>query len=330
MRFARTAEQQDMATALRALLEPGATAARSWADGDFAPWRRIRAQLGEMGACGVVVPEELGGLGLGPVELVACLEEIGRAGLPGPFVESLAVVPALLDGTGAAGRWLPGIASGSTSATASFARHVPHALDVEVADVLFRCDGERAVAVEHPEGVRQRSIDPTRFLSTVPGRGEDVPGAQVDRAFDMGALGCAAQLLGLGRRMLEMATEHAQQRHQFGRPVGRFQAVKHHLANAAVELEFARPLLHGACLSEPHQQPRDISAAKVAAAEAAHTTARAALQVHGAIGYTAEHDLHLWLTKTAALRRAWGSPAWHRRRIAAALEAGDVEPVGPR
>ncbi|MEJ3746738.1 acyl-CoA dehydrogenase family protein, partial [Actinomycetes bacterium KLBMP 9797] len=134
----------------------------------------------------------------------------------------------------------------------------------------------------------------------------------VARALDAGALACAAQSLGAGRALLAAATGYAKTRVQFGRPIGSFQAVQHRLADVAVALEFARPLLYAAAVT---LAPRDISAAKVACGEAAYRAARAALQVHGAIGYTAEHDLGLWLTKVRALRSAWGTPAEHRARV---------------
>ena len=111
---------------------------------------------------------------------------------------------------------------------------------------------------------------------------------------------------------------------QFGRPVGSFQAVKHRLADVAIALEFARPLVAGAAaaLTEGRATAaRDTSAAKVAATDAARLAARAALQVHGAIGYTQELDLHLWLTKVQALANAWGSQSSHRARVLAALAA---------
>lgn len=88
-------------------------------------------------------------------------------------------------------------------------------------------------------------------------------------------------------------------------PIGSFQAVKHRLADAMIALEFARPLLFGAATT---LRPADVAAAKLKACEAAYGTARAALQLHGAIGYTAEDDLSLLLTRARALRSAWGTP----------------------
>ena len=111
---------------------------------------------------------------------------------------------------------------------------------------------------------------------------------------------------------------HARQRVQFGRAIGSFQAVKHQLADVAIGLEFARPLLDAAALELADRGPcaaRDVSAAKIACAGAAHRAARTALQVHGAIGYTQEHDLGLWLTKVRALIPAWGTQAEHRARV---------------
>ena len=105
---------------------------------------------------------------------------------------------------------------------------------------------------------------------------------------------------------------------QFGRPVGAFQAVKHRLADVAIGLEFARPLLAAAGVALAEDRPtagRDTSAAKVACAEAAYRAARAALQVHGAIGYTAEHELSRFLLQVRALVPAWGSQAEHRARV---------------
>jgi alkylation response protein AidB-like acyl-CoA dehydrogenase len=118
--------------------------------------------------------------------------------------------------------------------------------------------------------------------------------------------------------MLDMSVEYAKQRTQFGRPIGSYQAIKHKLADVHIALELARPLLFGAALSLAEgsaASARDVSAAKAAAADAALISARTSLQTHGAIGYTAEHDLSQLLLRVQALRSAWGDPASHRRRV---------------
>ncbi len=131
------------------------------------------------------------------------------------------------------------------------------------------------------------------------------------------ALGAAAQLVGLGQRMLDMTVDYAKQREQFGVPIGSFQAVKHHLADALKDIAFARPAVRRAAAT---LDPRDVSMAKAMASDAASVSARHALQCHGAIGYTVEHDLHRFLQRTWILARSHGDAAWHRERIAQLLE----------
>lgn len=236
-----------------------------------------------------------------PVDLVVVFEELGHHAVSGPLVESLAVVPALVDGLKAGpGTW-----------SVAFPPVLPHAVE---ADHYLLVEGD--TLREASPTTELQSIDPGRRLvelSAGPVIATDVP---ADRAFDLGVLTCSAQLLGLGRAMLEMTTAHAKARAQFGKPIGQFQAVKHHLANVLIGLELARPLVFGAAVT---MSSRDVSAAKVATSDAAWQAARTALQVHGAIGYTAEHDLSRFLLQTRALRTAWGSPSMHRARVLEAL-----------
>ena len=131
------------------------------------------------------------------------------------------------------------------------------------------------------------------------------------------ALGAAAQLLGLGQRMLDLTVDHVQQREQFGVPIGSFQAVKHHLANTLKELAFARPVVYRAGWAIT---ATNVSMAKAMASDAASFAARQALQCHGAIGYTDEYVLHRYLRQTWTLARTFGDAAWHRERIAHRLE----------
>ena len=289
MKFTLSAEQRELAASVHGLLS-GAdvpAAARAWAAGDHTPGLDLYKELAKIG---------VGELAEYPVELVVVFEELGRHAVPGPLIESYAVAPAL------------GLAA--ELATVAVPPHVPYALDADVAtpfvvigDVVHRAE----------VGAQVTSVDPTRRLFEVR------PGEWAGNATNVLALGAlcqSAQLVGLGCGLLARSAEYVTQRRQFGRAVGEFQAVKHHLADVLVALEFARPLVHAAAVTgaEP-----DASAARVAAADAAYLAARAALQVHGAVGFTREHDLSLWLLKVRALRSAWGTQTYHRRRVLDAL-----------
>jgi alkylation response protein AidB-like acyl-CoA dehydrogenase len=289
MRFTLSTEQRELAASVHALLSDAdvPTAARAWAAGDHAPGLEVIEKLAKIGAA------ELAEY---PVELVVVFEELGRHAVPGPLIESYAVAPTL----------------GLTAelATVAVPPHVPYALDADVA-TPFVVSGDAVCQAE--VGAEITSVDPARRLFEV--RAGEWVGNATD-VLDVGALCQAAQLVGLGRGLLEQAAEYVTQRRQFGRAVGEFQAVKHHLADVLVKLEFARPLVHAAAVTGA---ARDVSAARVAAADAAYLAARAALQVHGAVGFTHEHDLSLWLLKVRALRSAWGTQTWHRRRVLDAI-----------
>jgi alkylation response protein AidB-like acyl-CoA dehydrogenase len=117
--------------------------------------------------------------------------------------------------------------------------------------------------------------------------------------------------------------EYVKQRKQFGREIGSYQALKHRLADVRIALDFVRPLVLGAALTfGTEAQARDVSAAKVAASDAAYLAARTALQLHGAIGYTEEYDLSLWILKVRALVSAWGTTSFHRDRVLQSLNGG--------
>ncbi|TDD33717.1 acyl-CoA dehydrogenase [Actinomadura sp. KC06] len=305
MKFVLSAEQRMFGETLRDLLAEAETpkTIRAWAAGDTGPGRALWSSVAEAGVFAVAVPEGSGGAGPLPVELCVAAEELGRAAAPGPYVETLAAAE-LLGGVGRGeSPWLRRIADGE--AVVSLA--VPHALDADIADLVLDADG-----VEREPGERVTSLDPARRLFRIRGA---VPGFT-----DFGALLCAAQQIGLGRSLLDVSVAYAKTRRQFGRPIGEYQAIKHHLASALVELEFARPLVYGAALSYGTPDfARDVSAAKAAASEASYATAKTALQVHGAIGYTDEYDPSLWIRKARALYSAWGTVSEHRARVMAAL-----------
>jgi alkylation response protein AidB-like acyl-CoA dehydrogenase len=332
MDFTLSGEQQQFAAALHDMLAAadGPGAARSWASGDHGPGLKIWRAMAEAGVTALGIPAEYGGLGAHPADLVIACEEIGHHAIPGPAAESLAAVPQLLAGLDAdlsVGAYLPQLAAGDVLATLAAPPVVPYAADAEVAGLVLLAE-HGSLSAGAPRSVH-RSVDGSRTLTEVSAGPLLAEGPQVARAaaraLDFGALAASAQLLGAGLALLEAAARHARDRVQFGQPVGSYQAVKHHLADVLIGLEFARPLLFAAAVALADEAPtarRDVSAAKVACADAAHRAARIGLQVHGAIGYTAEHDAGLWLTKIQALGPAWGSQAAHRARVLAALTDG--------
>jgi alkylation response protein AidB-like acyl-CoA dehydrogenase len=321
MRFAVSSEQADFAASLRRQLAAAGTPSviRAWAAGNYAPGRKLWAQLADAGVSALAAPEQHGGFGAHPIDLVLAFVELGRAAVPGPYVESVAVLPALLAGTEGAQR-IDAIASGEQLATLAAPPSVPYAVDAPAADAVYLLDGTDLYEanVEADLG----SVDRARRLAEVSAGARLCSAPNAGRARDLAALATAAQLLGAGDAALDTATDYAKSRVQFGKPIGSFQAVKHQLADALVGLDLARPLLFGAALAVADDSPhraRDVSAAKVACADAAYRASRVALQVHGAIGYTSECDLALWLTKIRALRSAWGTQTEHRARVLAAL-----------
>ena len=282
MRFELDGDQQDFAAALDSLLANADTVAvaRAWADGDHEPGLKLWGRLAEMGVTSLAAPDEE----VSPVFLVLAFERLGYHAVPGPWVESVAYL---------------GRADGI--ATVAVPPHVPFALDADVADEVYVGDAPAAGVGSLPIG----SVDRTRHLFRVSG-----DGAVDAEAFDRAVLATAAQLLGAGERILADSVTYVQQRRQFGREIGSYQAIKHALADVRIGLDFARPLVLGAALGEV-----PASAAKVAAGDAAYRASRTGLQVHGAIGYTQEFDLSIWLTKVRALVTAWGTPAYHRGRV---------------
>lgn len=317
MKFDLDEQQRDFATSIDSALASAdlPNAVRAWADGDTAPGRKVWARLADLGVTALIVPERFDGVEAHPTDLMVAMERLGRWCVPGPVTESVAVAPVLLadDERSAA------LASGDLVATVALPPQVPRAVDADSAGlVLTAADGR---ASEGQAGAGHDSVDPARRLFDVAAT-ENTWDADVDRAYEFGALATAAQLVGAGQALLTHAVDYAKQRTQFGRVIGSYQALKHKLADVHIAVELARPLVYGAALSLADGSadvPRDVSAAKTAASEAALLAARSALQIHGAIGFTAEHDLSLWLLRVQALRAAWGDPAAHRRRVLAAL-----------
>uniref|UniRef100_A0AAU2JLS0 Acyl-CoA/acyl-ACP dehydrogenase n=1 Tax=Streptomyces sp. NBC_00049 TaxID=2903617 RepID=A0AAU2JLS0_9ACTN len=323
MRFLLTDEQSDFARTLRSLLAASDVPAvvRAWAGGEHGPGRALWSRLADAGLFALAAPEEHDGVGLLPVELALGFVELGRAGVPGPLVET-AAVSVLLSGLGdeaLAKRFLPGLVAGEASATLTLPGAGPYALDADAATYRFTVSaaGGLRLADAAPDGGPLASLDPARRLGVPAAGGEPLaagPAVTVaaEAAGRMARLLTAAQCLGVGEALLARTVEYVKQRTQFGTPIGSFQAVKHRLADTLLGLEFARPLVWAAALS---LAPGDVAAAKLTTGEAAYAAAMTALQLHGAVGYTEELDLSLWLRKARPLRDAWGSPSACRAAV---------------
>ncbi len=338
MRVLPDPDALDFADSVRDLLSDaaGSTALRGAWDNENGLIPGLWKQLAEVGVLGLTVPEEYGGSGADLTSALPVLVETGRAATPEPVVETL-VGTAVLAAAGGelAAHWLPRVVTGDAVLTVAFG---PGQLVTAApwADLFVVRDaaGVRAVPAVDVARIDHNSVDTGRRLAEIsydPTAGTVVDGADAESAFDLGAVAIAAQLTGLADAMLEMAVEYAKTREQFGAPIGSFQAIKHHLATAYVANSFARPVVARGAFSVASgwsTRRRDASHAKYAAGQAARRAARTALQVHAGIGYTFEHDLHMWMKRTWSLTSQWGGQAWHRERVAAAVLDGSVEGQG--
>jgi len=295
-------------------------------------------KLAEMGVLGASVPEAQGGLGFDEVDVVLMLEELGRFACPEPIADAVSVAAPLLAEVGgkSAEHWLPRIATGEARVAIGFDAE-PHVAGAGHADLLILQRGDEVHALP-PDAVKLQavdSVDGARRLYSVdwsPAPATRLAGgsegaALSARAWNRAANAAAAQLLGLGRQLIDLSVEYAKGRVQFGQPIGAFQAVKHHIANALTKLEFARPPVYFAAHSLATALPScdlDVSTAKALTSDAAQLCSRVALQCHGAIAYTYEYQAHMWMKRILVLRESAGSARWHRKRAAAILLDSDA------
>ncbi len=289
---------------------------------DEAHW----SELAELGWPGIFIDEEHGGQGLGTVELVILLEELGYTLAPVPFLSNAAAGLALqyAGSPEQKAQWLAGIAGGEARGTVGTLRNGAAALvpDADTADVIVFLDGDEAV-LHHAKDCDiepLETIDQTRrFARVVPGGdGEILPG-DVGAAADRMAVAISAELVGTAQRVMEMAVEYARDRKQFDRPIGAYQAVAHRCADMLRETESARSATLWAAWAaeaEPETLPLASSMAKALASDAGWNVTSWALQVHGGIAFTWEHDLHFFLKRAKVDGSMFGSARAHRDRVA--------------
>ncbi|HKF92879.1 MAG TPA: acyl-CoA dehydrogenase, partial [Acidimicrobiia bacterium] len=306
------------------------------------------ADLAAQGWLGLHVDEALGGEGYGLPELVVVLEELGRACAPGPFLPTV-LAAAVLQAAGKeiAADIVPGLASGETVGTVALAGR----LDVEPTADGLRVRGTlRAVPSAHMAGVivtragdewcalvageftatELQSLDATRRVAEVHVEGAVVPsarrldGVNTARVRDLAAAVFSAESVGVAQWCVDTASAYAKVREQFGRPIGQFQGVKHKCADMLAETELARAAAWDAARAadEPDVAPLTAAAAASLAVDAAYGAAKDCVQVHGGIGFTWEHDAHLYLKRATATRQLLGPTSAWRVRAAEAARGG--------
>jgi alkylation response protein AidB-like acyl-CoA dehydrogenase len=326
MNFDFTDDQQAIAETAKQFLaaRSGAELVRRHAEAgtsDDALWQEIVG----LGWPGIAIDERHGGLGLSLVELTILQEELGRVLAPVPFFATTAaalVIQAAGDEEQQA-RWLPGLADGSLRGALGIAGAGGTAIvpDAPGADLVVLVEGDRARVVEgaRAEVRLQESIDPTRRYATVVPEGGEMLAGSAARGVDQATVALAAELTGVAQTGMEMATEYARERQQFGRPIGVFQGVSHRCAQMLLEVEGARSTTYYAAWAadgDPASLALATSVAKASASKAAWSVTASSLQVHGGIGFTWEHSLHFFLKRARAGGALFGTVREHNERVA--------------
>ncbi|WP_029136468.1 acyl-CoA dehydrogenase [Nakamurella lactea] len=325
MRFALTTEQQELHQVVAQLLGDACTPDVVRAGTGSPQADRLYAGLVDLGATGLLVDEEAGGLGLDENYLVPVLVEIGRAAAPLPLVDTLAVAPGLLSATGRAEDVLAGTVCVAADPVGNGLVRFGSRADLLLQGGWGGSGVIRVVDLAGAQREPQAAVDPAADLQrisfgTIIAEIDDP--ALVRTAWLRGVLGSAAELVGLSRRMLDLTVGYVKERQQFGVPIGSFQAVKHHLASALLAVEFAAPTVSAAgyaLATGDEQASVAVATAKALASDAAVQVARATLQCHGAIAYTTEYDWQLFAKRAWAVAAQWGTAAWHRDAVARAL-----------
>ena len=329
MRFAPTDDQIAFAEAVSALLDNHCSPAhlRSTWESGTAP-DGLWAQLVEMGVIAMLVPESAGGLGMTDIDIHPIIVAAGAAALPLPLSMTAAVAAPTVAQCGEVGAdVLALIAEGSSVGVVSDANSVAYGADL--AGVLqIRASELRW----HPRDVINMtgivSVDGARGLAGVEFLSDGILISRdptvVATALARLHLTTAAELVGLSDTMIAMTVAYVSERKQFGVPIGSFQAMKHHCANAVIANDFARPLVARAAYSvsvSDADATTHAHMALAAASEASATVSRIALQCHGAIGYTTECDLHLYMKRAWALVLERGDAHSQLRQVAVRLFA---------
>ena len=320
MNFAFSEEQDELRKSVRRFLDEKSPVTEvrrlmETTEGyDAAVWKQMGEQLGLQG---LAIPEEFGGSGYGYVELGVIFEEMGRSLLCAPFFSTVALAANALLASGdkaAQAKYLPGIAAGSTIATVAFTE----------------ANGKWSAVDKGAAGLTMQALstmDQTRkqakvTLSNTPGTLVGAAGsgwATLTKMLDKAAIALAAEQVGGAQKVLDMSVEYAKVRVQFGRPIGSFQAIKHKCADMLLEVESAKSAAYYAmwAASEDNDEvPVVASLAKAYCSDAYFHAAAENIQIHGGIGFTWEHDAHLYFKRAKTSELLLGDPTYHRELLA--------------
>lgn len=315
MDFRFTEDQQDLIDAAKAVFDGENTSERMRAIVKGGEVSDVWGQMGDLGLFGLMAPESAGGLEQPLVVMAGIAEAAGYANLPEPFVELAGISIPLLEQMGetealrkAALGQLP---IGVITPLLIYNNQAQHCQQfIVTSDAGGQLIDKSEVTLEP-----RQSVDPLRSVWKA-----NVSGTQNDLADKYGAVLSAAQLVGLSARMVDMSVAYAKDRQQFGKPIGSFQAIKHHLASVYTQIEFTRPMVHLAAI----KGGRAVHTAKIAAIDTAILAAETAVQVHGGMGYTFEVDLHLFMKRAWALNALWGDRNYHMKKLETLILNGDA------
>jgi alkylation response protein AidB-like acyl-CoA dehydrogenase len=351
MEFSLSEEQELLQDTVRAFVarECPPQTVRAIFDGERQLVSALSKGLTELGITGLAIPEAHGGAGLELLELALVAEELGRGAVPVPFLGHALAAVALVRGGSAAQQaaWLPRLANGSARATVALAengRWLPAQWTVEIANnrvsgrkqfvpeaegadlFVVGCRGGALALVEAGSAVRvtpEPTLDrgrPLAALDLADAPAEPLAGADAACLVDAGSVLLAADAFGAAHQIVRATAAYVQSRRQFGQPVAQFQAVKHQLANMAVDVDPTRGLWWYAAHAFDHvpaEASRAAALAKAHITDRAQQVARDAVEAHGGIGFTWECDIQIWF-KRAMFDRLWlGAPELHRERFAA-------------
>ncbi|MDP7706583.1 acyl-CoA dehydrogenase family protein [Mycobacterium sp. TY815] len=266
---------------------------------DESLWRLLCEQVG---AAALVVPEELGGAGGELDDAATVLQELGRALVPSPLLGTTLAELALLAGTEPDAETLAALAEGSS--IGALVLDPDYVVNGDIADVVVAADEGRLTRWTRFSAQPLASMDLTRRLARLEPEETEPLGDDPGLA-DFAAILLAAEQIGAAERCLDLTVEYAKSRVQFGRPIGSFQALKHRMADLYVVVSAARAVVDEACTAPG---PTNAATARLAATEALNTVAAEAIQLHGGIAITWEHDMHLYFKRAHGSTQLLASP----------------------